>query len=304
MNDMKASKSSSFATVGVFGRANAGKSTLINHLTEAKVSIVSSKPQTTRKRILAIQNFNDCQIVFCDTPGLHPVKNKLDAFMHREIISTVKGLDLGIYLVDLSDRKIDIDKQYLDQLLPTKKLAMILVLNKSDLCDQQDIESAVNQYKKVYPFCETYIISAKKKTATDQLVKALTKMAPAGPHQYDSSIYTTQSEREIVEETVREVALLEYRQEVPHSVAVQVEQFKERSNGKTYIEAVIYVEKEGHKKIIIGKSGKGIKKLGEIARERLNGLLERDIFLQLWIKVRPEWRKKDSMIRYMGYKKS
>jgi GTP-binding protein Era len=293
-----------FGAVGVFGRANAGKSTLVNALVGERVSIVSKRPQTTRKRIMGILTADDCQLVFCDTPGLHAVRNKLDAFMHGEILATVKGLQAGMYLADLSDLKSDEDREYLAQLNPESQMPLFMVLNKADLVEEAAIASAIELYSGFYPFKAVFAISADKKQGLKKLLSALQGVVPEGPFAYDPEFFTSQSEREIVEEVIREVALHNFYQEVPHSIAVQVEQFKERETGKTFVEATIYVEKEGHKKIIIGKGGDGIKALGQIARERLNDLLGRDIFLQLWIKVRANWRRDEQWIARLGYKKS
>ncbi len=291
-----------FGAVGVFGRANAGKSTLVNALVGEIVSIVSNRPQTTRKRVLGILTVDQTQLVFCDTPGLHAIKNKLDAYMNDEIMATMKGLQAGMYLADLSDIKYDMDKEYISQLDPDSNMPMFMVLNKSDLVEESVIEEAVKAYEELYPFKKTFVISAHKKKGLKQLLQALCRAVPKGPHAYDADDYTSLTEREIVEETIREVILRSFEQEVPHSVAVQVEQFKERENGKTYIEATLNVEREAHKKIIIGKDGAGIKKIGKIAREKLNTILGRDIFLQLWVKVRPDWRHNDLWIQRLGYK--
>lgn len=295
-----------FGAVGVFGRANAGKSTLVNAMVGERVSIVSRRPQTTRKRILGILTTDDCQLVFCDTPGLHDIKNKLDAFMHEEILATLKGLQAGMYLADLADLRPDADSEYLKQLKPDKDIPIYLVLNKTDLVEPEAVTKARDLYSGFYGFAGIFTLSAFK-AQTDELATlrlALEKVVPEGPFAYDPDYYTNQSEREIVEEVIREVALQNFRQEVPHSIAVQVEQFKERENGKTFVEATINVEKEGHKKIIIGSSGEGIKRLGQLARERLNESLGRDIFLQLWVKVRPNWRRNEQWIARLGYRKT
>lgn len=292
-----------FGAVGVFGRANAGKSTLVNALVGERVSIVSNRPQTTRKRILGILTINETQLVFCDTPGLHAIKNKLDAYMNDEIMSTMKGLQAGLYLADLSDIKLDLDKEYISQLDPSSDMPLFMVFNKCDLVDENKIEETKKAYESLYPFKKSFVISASKKKGLKQLLNSLCKAVPKGPHAYDVDDYTNQTEREIVEETIREGILRLYNQEVPHSVAVQVEQFSERENGKTYIEATLNVEKEAHKRIIIGKDGSGIKKIGRIAREKLNTMLGRDIFLQLWVKIRPDWRHNDLWIKRLGYKR-
>ncbi len=295
-----------FGAVGVFGRANAGKSTLVNALVGERVSIVSRRPQTTRKRILGILTNDDCQLVFCDTPGLHDIKNKLDAYMHEEILATLKGLQAGMYLADLSDLRPEADSEYLKQLKPDKDVPIFLVLNKTDLVESEAVDKAKELYGSFYGFAGTFTLSAFSAEGKElqPLLEALRKVVPEGPFAYDPDYYTNQTEREIVEEIIREVALQNFRQEVPHSIAVQVEQFKERETGKTFVEATIYVEKEGHKKIIVGSSGEGIKRLGKIARERLNENLGRDIFLQLWVKVRANWRRDEQWVARLGYRKS
>jgi GTP-binding protein Era len=294
-----------FGAIGVFGRANAGKSTLVNALVGEQVSIVSCKPQTTRKRIMGILTTPDeVQLVFCDTPGLHQIKNKLDAYMHREIMATLKGLQAGMYLVDVSDVKIEEDKAYLEQMVADFKFPVVLVLNKVDLVEPEEAEKIKELYSELYDFTAAYSVSAGRRIRTKKVLHGLKKIVPEGPHAYDADYYTSLSEREIVEEVIRQVALESLYQEVPHSVAVMVEEFKERENGKTFVEANLFVERESHKRIIVGKSGQGIKNIGKVSRQRLNGLLGRDIFLQLWVKVKENWRRSEEWIQRLGYKKS
>jgi GTP-binding protein Era len=292
-----------FGAIGVFGRANAGKSTLVNLLVGEKVSIVSNKPQTTRKRVLGILTVDECQMVFCDTPGLHNTRNKLDNFMHEEILATLNGLQAALYLVDLAEMRLEQDKEYLGQLKTRSSTPFYLVLNKSDMVKEEVIEKALELYPSFFEFKGVFVTSAKKKKGHFQIVNQLKKELVDSPFAYDPDYYTNLTEREIVEETIREVILRSYQQEIPHSVAVQVEQFLERENGKTYIEATLYVERNAHKKIIIGKDGGGIKNLGSVSRQRLNEMLERDIFLQLWIKVRENWRRNEQWVSRLGYKK-
>lgn len=292
-----------FGAIGVFGRANAGKSTLVNALVGEQVSIVSSRPQTTRRRILGILTRGESQIVFCDTPGLHAIRNELDSFMASEIESTTSGLQGALYLVDSKEPKIDEDSSYLSKLGP--KLAgvtVFLVLNKIDCAEKDALDKLQDSYLKLFPFNKVFRVSAKNGDGLPQLLENLLAILPEGPHAYSPDEYTSLTEREIVEEVIREVLLQKYYHEVPHSVAVVVEEFKERENGKTFISANLFLEKENHKKIVIGQNGEGIKTIGSIARERLNQLLGRDIFLQLWVKVRPNWRKSKEWVRRLGYK--
>ena len=182
-----------FGAIGVFGRANAGKSTLVNLLVGEKVSIISKKPQTTRKRILGILTDDNTQIVFYDTPGLHNIKNKLDKYMDDEIVATIKGLDASLYLADLSDLKPDNDSEYLARIKPEKNIPVFLVLNKADLVDETTINNAKEIYSNFYPFKNVFVISAKKKKGHLQLLNNLKKVMPSGDFAYDPEYYTNQS---------------------------------------------------------------------------------------------------------------
>ncbi|NLI77946.1 MAG: GTPase Era [Candidatus Riflebacteria bacterium] len=294
--------STRFGAIGVFGRANAGKSTLVNALVGETVSIVSNRPQTTRRRILGILTEGDDQLVFCDTPGLHAIRNELDTFMMTEIEATAAGLQKALYLVDAADPVADEDATYLQTLMPRlRETPLFLVLNKTDRAEPAALDALERQYRETFGFTRVHRISASERKGLPELLAALKENLPEGPHAYAADDYTSLSEREIVEEVIREVLLHRYFHEVPHAVAVMVEEFKERENGKTFISAQLFLEKENHKKIVIGKNGEGIKTLGRLARERLNHLLGRDIFLQLWVKVRPNWRKSGEWVRRLGY---
>ncbi|HOT27054.1 MAG TPA: GTPase Era [Candidatus Ozemobacteraceae bacterium] len=297
-------KETRFGAVGVFGRANAGKSTLVNALVGEKVSIVSKRPQTTRRRILGILTEGVSQVVFCDTPGLHAIKNRLDAFMAREIEATAEGLQGALYLVDLTDISPEEDAAHLKDLLAWlgSDVPLYLVLTKLDERKKADPDGVAKEYAAFASFAGTFSVSAEKGTGLGRLKKAVFDVLVPSPHAYDGELFTSQTEREIAEETIREVILEKYYHEVPHSVAVLVEQFKERENGKTFIEAHLVIERESHRKILLGHEGEGIKAIGSLARERLNGILGRDIYLQLWIKVRPNWRKQDAWVRNLGYR--
>lgn len=291
-----------FGTIGVLGRANAGKSTLVNNLVGEHVSIVSSKPQTTRKRILGILTENNYQIIFCDTPGLHQIRNKLDAFMQTEIETTTSGLTACLYLVDSADYKPYEDQLYISKLEPKlKNIPVYCIFNKIDKVPKEKLQELKEIYAKIYNFTDYFYISAKENIGVLELKNFLFSILPDGIHAYDSDYFTTLTEREIVEEVIREVILENFAQEVPHSVAVQVQEFKERENGKTYISATLFLEKENHKKIIIGANGEGIKKIGTISRQRLNEILNRDIYLDLWVKVKPNWRKNSNWVKKLVY---
>ncbi|MBF0409202.1 MAG: GTPase Era [Candidatus Riflebacteria bacterium] len=294
-------KKTKFGYIGVFGRANAGKSTLVNSLVEADVSIVSPRPQTTRKRILGIITRDVSQIVFCDTPGLHPVKNKLDSFMNSEIASVPDNICAGLYLIDSFKPVLSEDSQYIDQLFSTRKVPLIGILTKTDLSKPPQLNEVLESVLGMKKFQTVLAISALKTKGIGALWETILPLVPEGPHCFPEDDYTTQTEREICEEIIRQEVLNRYFQEVPHSVAVTIEEFKERDSGKTFVSAVLNVEKEGHKKIIIGKNGDNLKALGVSAREKLNSQLGRDIYLELWVKVRHNWRKSEDWIRKLGY---
>lgn len=296
-----ASLTTRFGIVGLFGRANAGKSTLVNALVGEQVSIVSTKPQTTRKRILGILTRGPDQIVFADTPGLHAIRNRLDAFMAAEIAHTLPGLHAALYLVDAKDPQPQEDQTYLTDLLERLPSPLLLLLNKADLIAKEEQKRLIAVYQKLLPQSTCLTVSAREKKGLADLLKRLWPLLPPGPHAYDDEYYTDQSEREIVAEVLRAEALQMFYHEVPHAMAVVVEEFKERDNGKTFISAHLVVERENHKKILIGKNGDNIKTLGRAARLKLNRMLGRDTFLELWIKVRPNWRKQETWVRRFGY---
>lgn len=291
-----------FGQVGVFGRTNAGKSTLVNRFVGEKVSIVSNRPQTTRRRILGILTQGAYQVVFCDTPGLHANRTKLDEYMRDVVAETLSGLDLALYLVDATDAGVDLDREYLHELFGSKKFSLYLVLNK---CDQIDVETRnklLDAYAQEFGFTHTFSISATEGNGVTELLKAVCAALPPGEHHYSQDDFTTQTERELAAEIIREEVLNRYRHEVPHGTSVMIDEFQDRPNGKTLIKATLHVEKDSHKKIIIGKGGTEIKQLGMNARQKLNELLGRDIYLELWVKVLRNWRKNEANVRRLGYK--
>ncbi|OIP30953.1 GTPase Era [bacterium CG2_30_54_10] len=290
-----------FGAIGVFGRANAGKSTLVNALVGERVSIVSNRPQTTRKRILGILTEGDFQMVFCDTPGLHLIRNELDSFMASEIEDALGGLHGGLYLVDAGDPAFEEDSRYLATMVPKIEGPVFLVINKIDRVPVARVDELASLYSGAFSFRKVFRVSAIHCLGLPEILEEVKSILPEGAFAYESDDYTSLSEREIVEEVIREEMLHRYSQEVPHSVAVQVEEFKERDNGKTFVSATLYMEKESHKKIVIGQKGQGIKALGVAAREKLNQILGRDIFLEIWVKVRQNWRKNPDQTRLMGY---
>jgi GTP-binding protein Era len=290
-----------FGTIGVLGRTNAGKSTLVNALVGEKVSIVSARPQTTRRRIMGVLTVGSCQMVFCDTPGLHAVRNRLDAFMESVIQETISGLQGALFLVDSASPYSDEDRVFLESLFRTADFPVALCLTKSDLSSPEDRRKLLAAYKVLGPFATVFEISSLKGTQLKHLRKEILTWLPDGPFAYDEEYFTASSEREIAAECIRESALHLYSHEIPHSLAVLIEDFKDREQGKTFVQANLYVERESQKKIIIGAGGAGIKRLGSMARAELKRILGRDIFLELWVKVRPNWRRDADLVKQMGY---
>lgn len=290
--------------VGVLGRANAGKTTLVNALVGEKVAIVGPRPQTTRRRIMGVRTRGRDQFVFCDTPGLHAVRHALDGFMREEVHETLPGLALALYLVDASAPAWDEDAAHLADLLAAGLACPVaLVVAKCDrVRERARLDEIVARARALHPFVAVCEVAATKDRGLEPLLDVAAAHLPPGPHPYDADTYTLEPERDIAAEVIREQILARYRHEVPHALAVVVEEFKERDGGKTYIRAVLHPERESHKKILVGRGGSAIKALGTAARLELNRMLGRDIFLELWVKVVPGWRKKAAWLRRLGYR--
>lgn len=285
--------------VTIIGRPNVGKSTLLNALIGEKVSIVSDRPQTTRKNVLGILSKDDFQVMFLDTPGIHKPKDDLGEHMVKDAISALEDdVDLIIFIVDakeIADEDIYIDKY----VLPKYQNKKILAINKSDLVNTDPIESVrdkinISNYDEVIP------ISALYGTNLDKLEEAIKKYLPEGPQYYPEDVKTTEPIEDRIREIIREKVILLTYQEIPYSIAVVLEEFEER-NDLFYIRAVIFVEKESQKGIIIGKNGKKLKEIGTLAREELEALLGKKVYLDLWVKVRDKWRKKARWVEELVY---
>ncbi|MBI3038751.1 GTPase Era [bacterium] len=292
-----------FGSIAVLGRTNAGKSSLINAFVGEKVSIVSNHPQTTRRKTLGILTRASVQIAFCDTPGFHPKRNKLDGRMEEEILESLEGVDGALYLIDASDPNSKEDANFLSSVQCLRKIPLSFVFNKIDLLEENQLSKIKEHYKGKEFSCANFFVSVTEKRGLGEVLNHIIKWLPFGDFGYDPDIFTSSSEREIVEEIIREGILNQCYHEVPHSVAVVVSDFVERENGKTWIRAEIYLERESQKKILIGSSGSMIKQLGTNARKQLNHLLGRDIFLELWVKVRLKWRNQENWISRLVFKK-
>ena len=286
--------------IAVIGRPNVGKSTLINSLIGQKIAIMSDKPQTTRNRILCILTRPEAQIVFLDTPGIHKPKHKLGEYMVKAAEGTLKEVDAIFFVVDATEKMGPGEYYILERLQATAK-PVILVVNKLDLIEKEQVLPIISHYTDKYPFVGVVPISAKEETNLDALIEEVEKYLPEGPQYYPEDMVTDQPERLIVAELVREKALQLTRDEVPHAIAVDVDEMKARDNGDTYIRATIYVERDSQKGILIGAKGSMLKEIGRLARADIEMLLGTRVFLDLWVKVKKDWRDHDSVLRGFGF---
>lgn len=290
-----------FATL--IGRPNVGKSTLMNRIIGQKIAITSNKPQTTRNRIQTVLTDERGQIIFVDTPGIHKAKNKLGDYMVNAAEKTINEVDVVLWLVEPATFIGAGEKHIIEKLVRTKS-PVILVINKIDTVKREDLLPVIEKYKSVVDFVEIVPISAEKGDNVDLLVDLVFKYLPYGPMFYDEDTITDQPMRQIVAELIREKALQVLDEEIPHGIAVVIESMKDRSNGKmTDIEATIICERDSHKGIVIGKNGAMLKKIGTNARYEIEKMLGHQINLNLWVKVKKEWRDSDFLIKNFGYNK-
>ena len=289
---------SGFATL--IGRPNVGKSTLMNSLIGQKIAITSRKPQTTRNRIQTVYTSDEGQIVFVDTPGIHKAKNKLGDYMVNIAERTIKEVDVVLWLVEPTNY-IGAGEQHIIEQLKKVATPVILVINKIDTVKKEELFGFIDTYRKEMDFAEIVPVSALKKENTDELIKCIMKYMPYGPAFYDEDTITDQPQRQIVAEMIREKALRLLEEEIPHGIAVTIEKMKWRGR-IVDIDATIICERDSHKGIIIGKQGSMLKKIGSNARRDIEDLLESKVNLQLWVKVKKDWRDSDFLIKNFGYR--
>lgn len=288
--------------VTLIGRPNVGKSTLMNRLVGQKIAITSRKPQTTRNRIQTVYTCEEGQIIFLDTPGIHRAKNKLGGYMVSVAERTLKEVDVILWLVE-PGTYVGAGDLHIAECLESIKVPVILVINKIDTVNKAEILKFIDAYKSVASFKEIIPVSALKGENTDDLVSTVFKYLPEGPCYYDEDVITDQPERQIVAELIREKALRNLDDEVPHGIAVMIESMKERKKGNMVdINAVIICERETHKGIIIGRQGSMLKKIGTEARTDIESLLACRTNLKIWVKVKKDWRNSDFLINNFGYK--
>lgn len=287
--------------VTLIGRPNVGKSTLMNKLIGQKIAITSNKPQTTRNRIQTVYTCEEGQIVFVDTPGIHKAKNKLGEYMVNVAEQTLKEVDVVLWLVEPTDF-IGAGERHIAEQLANVKTPVILVINKVDTVKKEEILLFIDNYRKIYDFAEIVPVSALKGTNTDDLISTIFKYLSEGPMFYDEDTVTDQPMRQIVAELIREKALKCLSDEIPHGIAVYIDQMKERKNGQIVdIDATIVCERDSHKGIIIGKQGAMLKKIGSAARYEIERMMDMQANLKLWVKVRKEWRDSDMQLKNFGY---
>ena len=283
----------------LIGRPNVGKSTLMNRLIGMKIAITSSKPQTTRNKIQTVYTDDNGQIVFLDTPGIHKAKNKLGDYMVRVAEHTLTEADVILWLVEPSTF-IGAGEQEIISQLQKVKTPVVLVINKIDTVKKEEILRFIDAYQKAFSFAEIVPVSARKGDNTDELIRIIMKYLPYGEPFYDEDTVTNQPERQIVAELIREKALRCLDEEIPHGIAVVVESMKYRGD-LCDIQATIVCERESHKGIIIGRQGVMLKKIGTMAREDAEELLQCRVNLQLWVKVRKDWRDEELWMKNFGY---
>ncbi|GAB4181646.1 MAG: GTPase Era [Calditrichia bacterium] len=296
MNERKAVFKAGY--ISIIGKPNAGKSTLLNRILGEKLSIVTHKPQTTRKNVLGILNKPGVQMIFLDTPGVIKPHYKLQEIMMTYVKSAIKDADIILLMLDVT-RAEDIES--FNEEMASLDKPVILVLNKIDAIAKNDLLPIMDVCMKLYKYEEIIPISALAGDGIDRVLSALEKHLPEHPPYFPEDYLTDQPERFFVAELIREKIFLMFGEEIPYSTHVEIEQFKEREKGKYYIQATIYVERPTQKKIIIGRRGEKIRELGKVAREEIEQFLQHEVYLELFVKVVEKWRKKDGRLRSLGY---
>lgn len=288
--------------VAIIGRPNVGKSTLMNQIVGQKVAIMSDKPQTTRNKIRAVYTSEEGQIVFLDTPGVHKPKSKLGDYMNKMVETALREVDVILFLVDASE-KLGPGDEFIIEKLKQVRTPVYLVINKIDKVHPEDLLPFIDRYKDLYDFAHIVPVSALEGNNVNRLMDQLIEELPEGPQYYPDDQITDHPERFVVAELIREKVLHLTREEIPHSIAVVIEQMKPRDERKTLIDiyATIYTERPTQKGILVGKQGAMMKEIGRLAREDIERLLGTKVYLNLWIKVKKDWRNQENLFRNFGF---
>lgn len=292
------------AFIAIVGRPNVGKSSILNRLLGTKIAIVSSKPQTTRNRITGVLTEGEYQLVFFDTPGMHKPKNSLGKYMVRSVNESVGGVDCCMLVVEADKSPVQTELDFIDKF---KALGMpaILVINKIDMIkDKEILMKQILEYSKLYDFEAIVPVSASDGNGMNELLEELKKQASDGGHFFEDDTLTDQPERVIASEIIREKILRLCNAEIPHGTAVVIEKMKTRENGILDIDATIFCEKESHKRILIGKNGAMLKKISTFARQDMERFFDCKVFLQVWIKVKEDWRNRAQLLQNFGFDES
>ncbi|KLU55769.1 MULTISPECIES: GTPase Era [Paenibacillus] len=286
--------------VAIIGRPNVGKSTLMNQVIGQKIAIMSDKPQTTRNKIHGVYTSEHQQIVFLDTPGIHKRQSKLGDYMNQTALNTLGEVEAALFLIDASEGLGGGDR-YIAEQLKNIRTPVILVMNKIDKIEPEALLPLIETYRKLHDFAEIVPVSAMLGSNVSTLLEQLGKYLPEGPQYYPDDQVTDHPEQFVCAELIREKILQMTREEVPHSIAVTIEDMKVQDNGVVYISAVIFVERDSQKGIIIGKQGALLKEVGKRARHDIQNLLGSKIFMDLWVKVKKDWRNQDRVLRDLGF---
>ncbi|HAR6363509.1 TPA: GTPase Era [Staphylococcus pseudintermedius] len=286
--------------VTIIGRPNVGKSTFVNRVIGHKIAIMSDKAQTTRNKIQGVMTQQDAQIVFLDTPGIHKPKHKLGDYMMKVAKNTLSEIDAVMFMVNVNE-EIGRGDEYIMEMLKTVKTPVFLVLNKIDLVHPDALMPRIEQYQRYMDFAEIIPISALEGHNVDHFINVLKSYLPEGPQYYPDGQISDHPEQFVVSELIREKILQTTSEEIPHAIGVNVERMTQESEDRVHIEAVIYVERDSQKGIVIGKGGKKLKEVGKRARLDIEHLIGSKVYLDLWVKVQKDWRNKSSFIKQMGY---
>ncbi len=292
------------AFIAIVGRPNVGKSSILNRLLGTKIAIVSSKPQTTRNRITGVLTEGEYQLVFFDTPGMHKPKNSLGKYMVRSVNESVGGVDCCMLVVEADKSPVQTELDFIDKF---KALGMpaILVINKIDMIkDKEILMKQILEYSKLYDFEAIVPVSASDGNGMNELLEELKNQASEGGHFFEDDTLTDQPERVIASEIIREKILRLCNAEIPHGTAVVIEKMKTRENGILDVDATIFCEKESHKRILIGKNGAMLKKISTFARQDMERFFDCKVFLQVWIKVKEDWRNRAQLLQNFGFDES